>query len=210
MSRRTKNSLPSRSEADVQRFVLELPATDEDQDTTKKEDFKVEKTEPENKIGKLKQENICTSDVANVSDVATEDHTKAKHSTCDECKSNQREITEIKAMIREIQTNQIKDHENAILKEIESVATIKSLREENNEMPSEIAHLRSTISELITDNESMRKIFDFKQNEWVKVEGKPSKPKIITPKTTSTTTSTVNRFETLIDENSEHLPTVQS
>ena len=65
-------------------------------------------------------------------------------STC-----NQREITEIKAMISEIQTSQMKDHEKAILKEIESVATIKSLREENNEMASEIALLKSTISELL-------------------------------------------------------------
>ena len=47
MSRRTKNSLASLSEADVQRFVLESPATYEDQDTTKKGDFKVEKTRSE-------------------------------------------------------------------------------------------------------------------------------------------------------------------
>ena len=102
MSRRTKNSLASLSETDVQRFVLESPATDEDQDTTKKEDSKVE-----NVIGK--QDNISTNNkilpklITHVSDVATEDDTKAKHSTCDECKSNKREITAIKEMISEIQ-----------------------------------------------------------------------------------------------------------
>ena len=117
MSRQTKNSLASLSEADVQRFVLESPATDEDQDTTKKEDFKIEKSEPGNVIGK--QDNISTNNkivpklITHVSDVATEYHTKAKHSTCDECKSNKREITAIKAMISEIQTSQMKDHENA-------------------------------------------------------------------------------------------------
>ena len=113
-------------------------------------------------------------------------------------------------MISKIQTSQMKDHENTILKETKSVATIKSLRDENNEMASEIALLKSTLSELITDNETMRKIFDLKQNEWVKVEGKLSKQKINTPETTSPTTSTVNRFETLIDENSEHLPNTKT
>ena len=113
-------------------------------------------------------------------------------------------------MISKIQTSQMKDHENTILKETKSVATIKSLRDENNEMASEIALLKSTISELITDNETMRKIFDLKQNEWVKVEGKLSKQKINTPETTSPITSTVNRFETLIDENSEHLPNTKT
>ena len=145
-----------------------------------------------------------------MSDVAAEDHTNAKHSTCDKSKSNQQEITEIKAIISEIQTSQMKDHENAILKEIKSVATIKSLREENNEMASEIALLKSTISELITDNESIRKIFELNHNEWVKVEGKPSKLKIITPETIGPRTSTVNCFETLIDENSEHLPNAET
>ena len=55
MSCRTKISLSSLSEADVQRFVLESPATDEDQ----KEDFKVEKSQPENEI--RKQDNISTN-----------------------------------------------------------------------------------------------------------------------------------------------------
>ena len=207
MSRRTKNSLASLWLMFNDLFWNHPPQMKIK--TTKKEDFEVEKSEFENEIGK--QDNISTNNkimpklITHVSDISTEDHRKAKHSTCDECKNNKRQITAIKAMICDIQTSEMKDDKNAILKEIESVATIKSLRDENNEMASEIALLRSTISEVITDNETMRKIFDLKQNEWATVEGKPSKPKVITPETTSPTASTVNRFETPIDENSEHL-----
>lgn len=56
----------------------------------------------------------------------------------------------------------MKDRENTISKEVESSAKIKFLREENNKMASEIAFLKATISELVRDNGSMRKIFDLK------------------------------------------------
>ena len=46
MSRRTKNSLAPVSEADAQRFVLEISDTDETKDTAKEEDPKVERVEP--------------------------------------------------------------------------------------------------------------------------------------------------------------------
>ena len=48
-------------------------------------------------------------------------------------------------------------------------------------MASEIAFLKAIISELVRDNESMRKILDLKQNEWVKEESKPSSSKTIAP-----------------------------
>ena len=67
-------------------------------------------------------------------------------------------------------------------------------------MASEIAFLKATISELVRDNESMRKILDLKQNEWVKVESKPSPSKTIAPDSIPIT-STRNQFETLIDGN---------
>ena len=43
MSRRTKNSLASHSEADVQRFVVEISDTEETKDTAEEEDPKVER-----------------------------------------------------------------------------------------------------------------------------------------------------------------------
>ena len=76
-------------------------------------------------------------------------------------------------MLTEIKTSQMKD---TITNEVESIVKINSLHEKNNEMASEIAFLKATISELVGDNESMREIFDLKQNKWVKVESKPSSP----------------------------------
>ena len=84
-------------------------------------------------------------------------------------------------MLTEIKTNQMKDRENTITNEAESIAKINSLHEGNNEMASEIAFLKATISELVRDDESIRKIFDLKQNKWVKVERKQSSSKTIPP-----------------------------
>ena len=116
--------------------------------------------------------------LAHVADA--DDQINRKHQACDECKSNKQEIAEIKMMLNEIKIQQIKDRENAIIKEEESVATIKFLYEENNEMASEIAFHKASITELVNDNESVRKILDIKQNEWAKVEGKPSSSKATT------------------------------
>ena len=116
--------------------------------------------------------------IAHVADVAAEEQTKIKHSTCDKCKSNKQEILEIEAMLTEIKMNQMKDHDNTITNEVQSIAKIHSLHKENNEMASEIAFFKATISELVRDNESMRKIFDLKQNE---VESKPSSSRSIPP-----------------------------
>ena len=107
-------------------------------------------------------------------------------------------------MLNEIKIQQIKDREHAIIKEEESVAMIKFLYEENNEMASEIAFLKASITELVNDNENMCKILNIKQNEWVKVEGKPSSSKATTSESaTIPTISTENQFATLTDENCE-------
>ena len=213
MSHRTKNSLASLCQADVQRFVLEISDTAETKDTAKEEDPKVERVEPKNVNDKHENETYGDETmpklIAHVADVAAEEQTKIKHSTCDECKSNKQEIMEIKAMLTEIKTNQMKDRENTITNGAESIAKINSLHEENNEMASEIAFLKATTSELVRDNESIRKIFDLKQNKWVKVESKPSSSKTIPPDLIPTT-STGNRFETLVDENNENLSNAET
>ena len=205
--------MASLSEADVQRFVLEISDTEETKDTAKEEDPKVERVEPKNVNDKHENETYGDETmpklIAHVADVAAEEQTKIKHSTCDECKSNKQEIMEIKAMLTEIKTNQMKDRENTITNEAESIAKINSLHEENNEMASEIAFLKATISELVRDNESIRKIFDLKQNKWVKMESKPSSSKT-TPPDSIPTTSTGNRFETLIDENNENMSNAET
>ena len=83
------------------------------------------------------------------------------------------------------------------IKEEESAAAIKILYEENNEMASEIAFFKASITELVNENENMCKILDIKQNEWVKVEGKPSLSKATTfESATIPTISTENQFAT--------------
>ena len=110
----------------------------------------------------------------------------------------------IKAMLTEIKTSQMKD---TITNEVESIAKINSVQEKNNEMASEIAFLKATISQFVRDNESMREIFDLNQNEWVKVE---SKPRSTIPTDSISTTSTGNRLETFIDENNENLSNAET
>ena len=48
---------------------------------------------------------------------------KMKHSTCDECASNKHEIMLIKAIITEVKTDQMKDRESTISKEVEFAKT---------------------------------------------------------------------------------------
>lgn len=45
MPRRTKNSFPSLSEVDVQKFVLELPGTNEAQDAAVVQDTQIQRTD---------------------------------------------------------------------------------------------------------------------------------------------------------------------
>ena len=131
-----------------------------------------------------------------------------KHSTCDECASNKHEIMLIKVIITEIKTDQMKDRKNTISKEVESSAKIKFLWEENDEMASEIAFLKATISEPVRDNESMHNNLDLKQNEWLEVENKPSSSKAIFPDSISTPRR--SQFETLTDENNENLSNTET
>ena len=202
MSRRTRNSLASLLGKDVQRFVSQLSDTNEVEDIqTERSDSRSDNENQENKICGDKVEPELLAHV-----VDADDQNNRKHLPCEECKSNKQEIAEVKMMLSEIKINQIKDRENAIIKEEEFVARIKTLDEENDEMASEIAFLKATISELVSDNENMRKILDIKQNDCVKVEGKPSSSSETTSESaTIPTISTENQFEMLNDENCEDL-----
>ena len=202
MSRRTRNSLASLLGKDVQRFVSQLSDTNEVEDIqTERSDSRSGNENQENKICGDKVEPELLAHV-----VDADDQNNRKHLPCEECKSNKQEIAEVKMMLSEIKINQIKDRENAIIKEEEFVTRIKTLDEENDEMASEIAFLKATISELVSDNENMRKILDIKQNDWVKVEGKPSSSSETTSESaTIPTISTENQFEMLNDENCEDL-----
>ena len=84
MSHRTKNSLASLSQADVQRFVLEISDTEETKDIDK-EDPKVERIEPKNVNDKHENETYGNETMPKlITHVAAEEQTKIKHSTCDE------------------------------------------------------------------------------------------------------------------------------
>ncbi|CAB4040091.1 ---NA---, partial [Paramuricea clavata] len=124
-----------------------------------------------------------------VVDVAGKDEVNRKHSICEECQNRKDEITEIKAIINEIKTNQNEDREKSIIKALESDERIKSLHEENSKMTEEIKYLKATISELFTDNENIKNILDVKQNEWLKIAENPNPSKCSKTATTPPTTS---------------------
>ena len=55
------------------------------------------------------------------------------------------------------------------------------MHEENYKVAEEIEFLKATVSELVIDNEDMKRNLDIKQNEWVKKAEKPSSSKEIIP-----------------------------
>ena len=205
MSRRTKNSMSTLSEADVENFVAELPSTDEDKEQVCPTEMSDHKNEDENHRSETRGETNERKLSEHVVDVAGKDEAEVnrKHSTCEECQNRKDEISEIKAIINEIKTNQNEDREKSVIKAIESDERIKSLHEENSKMTEEIECLKATISELVTDNENIKKILDVKQNEWLKIAENPNPSNCSKTATTPPTTSVQNQFELLNDENCE-------
>ena len=104
-------------------------------------------------------------------------------------------------IITEIESNQEKDHENVIIRAVESDGKIKSLHEENYKMAAEIESLKATVTDLVNDNESIKNILDIKQNEWTKIAEKQSSPTANPPETTTKMPATKlilqNRFDML-------------
>jgi hypothetical protein len=96
----------------------------------------------------------------------------SRHSTCEECKNYEEELSKLMMIITEITSNQEKDHENAIIRTVESDGKIKSLHEENYKMAAEIESLKATVIDLVNDKESIKNILDIKQNEWTRIAEK--------------------------------------
>ena len=134
MSRRTKNSMSTLSEADVENLVAELPSTDEDKEQVCPTEMSDHKNENENHRSETRGETIERKLSEHVVDVAGKDEAEVnrKHSTCAELQNRKDEITEIKAITNEIKTNQNEDREKSIIKAIESEERIKSLHEEKS------------------------------------------------------------------------------
>ena len=112
-------------------------------------------------------------------------------------------------IITEIKSNQEKDHENAIIRAVESDGKIKSLHEENDKTAAKIESLKATVTDLVNDNESIKNILDIKQNEWTKIAEKQSSPTANPPETTTKMPATKlilqNRFDILNDESGENI-----
>jgi transposase len=117
------------SEADVENFVAELSSTDEDKEQVCPTEMSDHKNEDENHRSETRGETNERKLSEHMVDVVNR-----KHSTCEECQNRKDEITEIKAIINEIKTNQIKA--------IELDERIKSLHEENSKMTEEIECLK--------------------------------------------------------------------
>ncbi|CAB3998795.1 Hypothetical predicted protein [Paramuricea clavata] len=202
MSRRTKNSMSTLSEADVENFVAELSSTDNDKEHVCPTEMSDHKNEDDSETSQRKL-NEHMVNVIDETEGKAEAEVNTKRLNSDVYKSYEEEIAKIMTIINHMKSKHDEDNRNAIARELASEAKIKTLQDVNNTMAAEIAYLNHTVSELTTDNGNIKIILDIKQNEWIKASGKPSTPKENGKKLPST--KTLNSFEVLVDENDENI-----
>ena len=186
MSRRTKNSMSTLSEADIECLMMELPSTDRDNAQVCSTEMSDHKDERETQ----KSEHV-------VIDIDAEHNAQCLNtkSPCEDCENFKDEITKIINILTDIQSSQDKERKRAE----ESDMKIEALLEDRDKMAAKIESLEETVTELTRDNNSIKQILDLKQNKWLKVETKAKPPN--SKSSTSRPVHTENQFSTLEDEN---------
>ena len=155
MSRRTKNSMSTLSEADIECLMMELPSTDRDNAQVCSTEMSDHKDERETQ----KSEHV-------VIDIDAEHNAQClnKKSPCEDCENFKDEITKIINILTDIQSSQDKERKRAE----ESDMKIEALLEDRDKMAAKIESLQETVTELTRDNNSIKQILDLKQNKWLK------------------------------------------
>ena len=166
MSRRTKNSMASLSEADIERLVLKSSDTDRSQDTVV-QDSSTERFENKESESLDKKEREMPEHVVVESAVLDDNNI-----SCHNENHNQLDLTKIMRMISELQESHETEKQNAIAQATRFEAANKALFKGQTKMAAEIEELKSTIEKLEHENKCMKMILDIKQDEWLKTEAK--------------------------------------
>ena len=123
-------------------------------------------------------------------------------SKCENCEHFQVEIDNIMTLLNEIRAEQSKVKLEASKCAQESNAKIDMLVDDKNKMAADNEALRSTLEELVNENQIIKRFLDPKQNEWSDVETRKSAStsRNVVPANTVPLGSKTNRFSFLIDE----------
>ena len=162
MSRRTKNSLASLSEVDIQKLVLKLPGTDE------AEDVDVPKNVNNNKANKTYGDKI-EPEQPELIEPELHDHVD-KDDSCSQCGFYREELNKLQTVVIKIQLKQDEDRRKSESVRAKTDAQIKFLIERNTTMAAEIESLKATVDETSNDNAVIRSALEIKQGEWTEVK----------------------------------------
>ena len=162
MSRRTKNSLASLSEVDIQKLVLKLPGTDE------AEDADVPKNVNNNKANKTYGDKI-EPEQPELIEPELHDHVD-KDDSCSKCGFYREELNKLQTVVIKIQLKQDEDRRKSESVRAKTDAQIKFLIERNTTMAAEIESLKATVDETSNDNAVIRSALEIKQGEWTEVK----------------------------------------
>ena len=83
-----------------------------------------------------------------------------------------RQITDMFTIIADIKQKQQEESQKFESKLTNLAANMETLAIENSKMAAEIESLKSTITDLRCENQTMKCVLDIKQDMWSKVEGK--------------------------------------
>ena len=116
-----------------------------------------------------------------------------------------RQITDMFTIIADIKQKQQEESQKFESKLTNLAATMETLAIENSKMAAEIESLKSTITDLRCENQTIKCVLDIKQDMWSKVEGKKSNKETKSSGNVNKCPVTQNQFEVLNVEDSPQL-----
>ena len=171
MSRRTRNSLACISE-NVEPLALEFPNKTQPKKVKKAAEVQdILSVKSAQKNAAENQKNICEMNEHMAKNNNAND-TLSKNSSCEHCTHHDQQIANIMELISKIKDKQQEESQQTLLRAAKQEAKIQTLTSENIKMAAEIQALNITVEELSNDNNHIKCILDYKQNEWTKIEEK--------------------------------------
>ena len=119
------------------------------------------------------------------------------HSVCGNCEEYKHQIANIMTLVTEIKTKQQEESQWEVSDATKFEITVKKLSAQNNKMAAKIELLKSSMSELSSDNANIKRVLDIKQNELTKVTEKAKKLNNSAVKNMNKTNPTPNTFQVL-------------
>ena len=126
-------------------------------------------------------------------------------SACESSEHYKRQITDMFTIIADIKQKQQEESQKFESKLTNLAANMETLAIENSKMAAEIESLKSTITDLRCENQTIKCVLDIKQDMWSKVEGKKSNKATKSSGNVNKCPVTQNQFEVLNVEDSSQL-----